>query len=199
MRMLDGVSELTLDFLNETTQAWVEIEYHRAVHREISSTPVERFAHAPDVHRNSPSSESLRDAFRLETRRIQRHSDGTISLEGVRFEIPARYRHFREVTLRYARWNLGRVDLVDRKSGIVLAPIYPLDKSANADGRRLVVEPDGSDVPPENRPRKDGALPPLLKQILKEYSATGLPPAYLPKTPPPTSRDLPTSQTGGAS
>jgi hypothetical protein len=27
-------------------------------------------------------------------------------------------------------------------------------------------------------------LPPLLKQILAEYSATGLPPAYLPKNPP---------------
>ena len=29
-----------------------------------------------------------------------------------------------------------------------------------------------------------GELPPLLKTILQEYSATGLPPAYLPKTPP---------------
>ena len=35
-----------------------------------------------------------------------------------------------------------------------------------------------------------GDVPPLLKQILQEYSATGLPPAYLPKTPP--------SQTGEA-
>jgi hypothetical protein len=107
----------------------------------------------------------------------------------VRFEIPARYRHFREVTVRYARWNLGRVDLVDRRSGIILAPIYPLDKTANADGRRAPVAPVGSDVPPETRPGKDGALPPLLKQILQEYSATGLPPAYLPKTPPSPSGD----------
>ncbi len=86
--------------------------------------------------RSSPSSESLRDAFRLETTRTQRQSDGTISLEGVRFEIPARYRHFRELTVRYARWNLGRVDLVDGRNGLILAPIYPLDKTANADGRR---------------------------------------------------------------
>ena len=33
--------------------------------------------------------------------------------------------------------------------------------------------------------RTDGTLPPLLKKLLQEYSATGLPPAYLPKTPPP--------------
>ena len=164
MKMLDGVAELTLEFLNQATQAWMEIEYNRAVHRETSSSPVERFAQAPDVLRSSPSSESLRDAFRLETKRSQRQSDGTISLEGVRFEIPARYRHFREVTVRYARWDLGRVDLVDERSGTILAPIYPLDKSANADGRRAVIEPGGTDVPPEDRRRTAGELPPLLKK-----------------------------------
>ena len=153
MKMLDGVAELTLEFLNEATQAWMEIEYNRAVHRETSCSPVERFAQAPDVLRSSPSSESLRDAFRLETTRSQRQSDGTISLEGVRFEIPARYRHFREVTVRYARWDLGRVDLVDQHSGTILAPIYPLDKTANADGRRALVEPDGTDVPPDQSSR----------------------------------------------
>jgi putative transposase len=183
MKMLDGVAELTLDLLNQATQAWMEIEYNRAVHRETSSSPVERFGRAPDVLRLSPSSESLRDAFRLETKRSQRQSDGTISLEGVRFEIPARYRHFREVTARYARWDLGRVDLVDERSGIILAPIYPLDKTANADGRRGTIEPDDTTAPPEDRRRTAGELPPLLKSILQEYSATGMPPAYLPKTP----------------
>jgi putative transposase len=184
LKMLDGVAELTLDLLNQATQAWMEIEYNRAVHRETSSSPVERFDRAPDVLRLSPTSGSLRDAFRLETKRTQRQSDGTISLDGVRFEIPGRYRHFRDVTVRYARWNLGRVDLVDERSGIILAPIYPLDKSANADGRRALFEPGGTAVPPENRRRTAGELPPLLKSILQEYSATGMPPAYLPKTPP---------------
>ena len=170
--------------MNRATQAWVEIEYHRAVHRETRSSPVERFAQAPDVLRSSPSSESLRDVFRLETKRIQRQSDGTISLEGVRFEIPARYRHFREVVVRYARWDLGRVDLVDERGGTILAPIYPLDKSANADGHRALINPDGMDAPVAGTQRKGSELPPLLKSILQEYSATGMPPAYLPKTPP---------------
>ena len=129
MKMLHGVADLTLELLNTATQAWAEIEYNRAAHRETGSSPVDRFAKAPDVLRSSPSSEALRNAFRLETKRSQRQSDGTISLEGVRFEIPARYRHFREVTVRYARWDLGRIDLVDEQSGTVLAPIYPLDRS----------------------------------------------------------------------
>ena len=183
MQMLDGVLELTLDVLNTATQAWVEIEYNRSVHSQTSYSPVQRFTSGPDVLRSSPSSESLRDAFRLETKRSQRQSDGTISLEGVRFEIPARYRHFREVSLRYARWDLSRVDLVDERSGIILAPIYPLDKSANADGRRAVIEPDTSDVPQQDQRRTAGELPPLLKSILQQYSATGMPPAYLPKRP----------------
>jgi transposase InsO family protein len=190
MKMLSGVTELTLAFLNDTTQAWVEVEYNRAVHRETKSAPVERFVEAPDVLRQSPSSEALRDAFRLETRRIQRQSDGTISLGGVRFELPARYRHFREVAVRYARWDLGRVDLVDESNGTSLAPIYPLDKTANADAHRAPVQPDTANGPAEDG-RAQGDVPPLLKRILEEYSATGLPPAYLPKTP--------RSQTGDAS
>jgi hypothetical protein len=190
MKMLDGVADLTLELLNEATQAWTEIEYNRAVHRETSSSPVDRFTKAPDVLRLSPSSEALRDAFRLETKRSQRQSDGTISLEGMRFEIPARYRHFREVTVRYARWDLSRIDLVDGRSGTVLAPIYPLDKTANADGRRAAIEPAGIDVPSSEQRRAAGELPPLLKSILQEYSATGMPPAYLPKTSPKDKGEL---------
>jgi putative transposase len=183
--MLDGVADLTLELLDRATQAWAEIEYNRTVHRETGCAPANRFTQAPDALRQSHSSKSLRQAFRLETRRSQRQSDGTISLEGVRFEIPARYCHFREVTVRCTRWDLGRIDLVDGRSGTVLAPIYPLDKSANADGRRAAIESAGNDVPRQDQQRRTtGELPPLLKRILQEYSATGMPPAYLPKTSP---------------
>jgi len=187
MALLDGCAELTLDFLNEASQAWVEMDYHRAAHRETGCSPLERFAHAADVLRASPSSNVLRDAFRLESKRRQRRSDGTVSVEGVRLEVPARYRHFRDVTVRYARWDLGRIDLVDPRNGTVLAPLYPLDRTANADARRPLLasltdeSPAGS--PPCGAP-SDKPLPPLLKKILEEYSATGLPPAYLPKNPP---------------
>ena len=64
----------------------------------------------------------------------------------------------------------------------MLAPIYPLDKSANADGRRAAIESGGNDVPSPTAATHAGELPPLLKRILQEYSATGMPPAYLPKT-----------------
>ena len=198
MEMLGGVAELSLEFLNEATQAWAEIEYNRRPHREIAASPVERFAAANDVLRASPASEALRDAFRMEVPRTQRQSDGTISLEGARFEIPGRYRHFKKLSVRYARWDLRRVDLVDPQSGAILSPLYPLDRQANADGQRLLFErdvpvttdekppagQDGREPPKSGLSRGDKQLPPLLKSILDEYSATGLPPAYLPKNPP---------------
>jgi putative transposase len=182
MAMLDGQVELKLEFLNEVTQAWVEIEYNRALHRELCCSPVERFAQSPDVLRTSPSSAALREAFRLEDQRSQRRSDGTISVEGVRFEVPSRYRHFHKVMVRYARWDLSRVDLVDPRHGTPLAALYPLDRAANADGRRAVVEPAGH-AGTAAEIALTGDLPPLLKKILADYSATGLPPAYLPQKP----------------
>ncbi len=185
MEMLGKVRELTLEFLNQATQAWVEIEYNRRVHREIGCAPAKRFADAPDVLRPSPSSDALRAAFRRDVKRRQRQSDGTISLEGVRFEIPNRYRHFRDLVVRYPRWDLSLVDLVDPREGTVLARLFPLDRAANADGRRAVLEPRPEDVAAGEPPRSAAELPPLLRQILAEYSATGLPPGYLPKNAPP--------------
>lgn len=179
MEMLDGV-ELTLDFLNRATQAWAEIEYNRALHRELATSPWERFQKAPDVLRASPSSQVLRQAFRLRTTRRQRQTDGTISLEGIRFEIPSRFRHFREVTVRYARWNLGQVDIVDPRSGAILAPLHALDRVANAQGRRLFVEPTVEESSLSAAPSSK-SLPPLLQRILDQYARSGQPPAYVPK------------------
>jgi len=185
MEMLGQVRELTLDFLNEVTQAWVQIEYNRREHREIGCSPATRFARARDVLRPSPSSDALRAAFRREVKRRQRQSDGTISLDGVRYEIPARYRHFRDVVVRYPRWDLSLVDLVDPRGGTILARLFPLDRTANADGRRALVAPLPAEVSTTEPSTPAAELPPLLKQILAEYSATGLPPAYLPKNPSP--------------
>jgi transposase InsO family protein len=183
MKMLEGYTELTLDFLNHATQAWAEIEYNRQAHREIGGSPVERFRAAPDVLRASPSSDALREAFRQQTIRRQRTSDGTISVEGKRFEIPSRYRDFADVTIRYARWDLSRLDLVDPHGESILAPVYPLDRSANADGRRAVIDSASGQDDVEHQPPAIDQPPPLLKKILQDYSASGLPPAYLPKPP----------------
>ena len=184
MAMLEGLCELTLERLNAITQAWVEQEYHQNQHAEIGMMPLRRFLDAPQVGRDCPDSQALRRAFRCTVKRKQRRSDGTISLEGKRFEIPARYRHIEHPVIRYARWDLRAVELVDPRSLAPLVPLYPLDKTANAEGERRALTPP--DEPPECLSGDE--LPPLLRKCLADYAATGRPPAYLPQ---PTSENDP--------
>jgi transposase InsO family protein len=178
LAMLEGVRDLTLPLLNQATQAWVEMEYNRAIHSETTQAPLDRFLAGPDVSRPSPSSHELRLAFTAEEQRTQRRSDGTVSIGGRRFEIPAHYRTLRRVTVRYASWDLTQVHLVDARTATVLSRLYPLDKARNADGRRRTLPEPGhptADTPGESD------VAPLLKHLMAHYAATGLPPAYLPK------------------
>jgi putative transposase len=184
LAMLDNYRDLTLSFLNEATQAWVEMEYQREPHSETGQTPLARFLESPDVGRSSPSADDLRLAFCQEISRSQRQSDGTISIDGTRFEIPSRFRHFRRVTVRYASWNLGYTHLTDPRTGKVLARLYPLDRARNADGLRRSLENIDNGLQPEAQPAAEDDVAPLLRKLLEDYAATGLPPAYLPKTTP---------------
>ncbi len=177
LAMLENCPDVTLAMLNEATQAWVELEYNRRVHAETGETPLARFLAGPDVGRPSPASEPLRLAFMTEEHRTQRKSDGTVSLDGRRFELPSRYRHLDRVAVRWARWDLGHVYLVDDRSGAVLCRLFPLDRTANADGLRRALEPLGSLPTPPPAP----GIAPLLEKLMADYRATGLPPAYLPK------------------
>jgi putative transposase len=188
--MLENHRELTLEFLNEATQAWFEYEYNRKIHDELGVTPLERFLAGPYVGRECPGSDRLRQSFRIEERRTQRRSDGTITISGRRFEIPSRYRHFQQVCVRYTRWSLTSVDLVDERTGSFLARLYPQDKVANGDGVRRGLErlPDDIDPDPSTtEPSED--IAPLLRQLMEQAAATGLPPAYVPYSRPSTAED----------
>ena len=186
--MLENCSDLTLALLNEATQAWAELEYNRKVHSETGQPPLQRYLAGPEVGRPCPSSETLRQFFTLRGRRTLRRSDGTISVEGRRYEVPSRFYHLGRVTVRYARWDLGQLLLVDERTGVVLDRLYPQDKEANADGRRRRRAPGplaaGSGLPtPPATPAAPGkaGMAPLLRQLVDQYAATGLPPAYLPR------------------
>lgn len=174
MAMLEGVGQLTLGFLNRVTHAWVEQEYHHRHDAELGGSPLERYRAGPDVGRECPPADKLCRAFQIELTRTQRRSDGTIPLQGRRFEIPSQFAHLREVRVRYARWDLSRVNLIDPHRGAVLCALYPLDKGANAAALRQVARPG------EAPPPAAGGMAPLLKKMLADFAATGLPPPYLP-------------------
>lgn len=178
--MLEAEPNLTLNRLNQVTQAWVEVEYHRGRHSETRQTPLARYLQGPSVGRPAPSTDELRFALTQIQRRVQRLSDHTVSLLGSRFEIPARFGHFRELNLRFAHWDLGHLWLVDEQ-GRQLCRIFPLDKAANASGIRRSIKPTAAQA--AEPPPKPAGSPPLLENILAHYDSIGLPPAYLVKDP----------------
>ncbi|MBV8329386.1 MAG: IS481 family transposase, partial [Verrucomicrobia bacterium] len=70
-RCSNGVADLTLDQLNEATQAWIEMEYNRAVHSELGEAPLHRYLGHRDVGRPCPSSAELKITFTAEVDRTQ--------------------------------------------------------------------------------------------------------------------------------
>ena len=174
--MLEGVPDLSLRQLNDSTQAWVEMEYNRKHHSELGQSPLAAYQQEPDIGRPAPSAEAVALAFTAEVSRTQRRSDGTFSLAGVRFEVPSRFGHLEKLHLRAAAWDLSQVHLVDQKTGVVLARLFPLDKQRNAGGRRAARQ-----TPLSAAPIAPVGRAPLLEKLIAQYAATGLPPAYLPK------------------
>jgi len=181
MAMIEKRRELSLEELNAITQAWVEREYHRTPHSETKQTPIDRFLNSKSVLRPAPDTNTLLLSFRRDETRSQRRTDGTISILGKRFEIPASYRSLPRLTIRFAEWDLRQVHLVDPRTQACLAPIYPLDRRKNAEGlRRRIGNPETKPLDTVAAPPDAHDFPPLLQKLLAEHAASGLPPAYIP-------------------
>jgi len=177
LAMLEGQTELTLKLLNDATFAWIELEYHQKLHSELSTTPIARYLQGPDLSRPCPPSQQLREAFCTQISRKQRRSDGTFSLIGKRFEVPAAFRHLEKLIVRYAGWDLSKAYLVDQHSLQNISILYPQDKSANASGLRKSLQPLATDI----QLQSPSGIAPLLKDLMAQFAATGLPPAYIPR------------------
>jgi transposase InsO family protein len=177
LELLRGVENLKLAFVNTAAQAWVEQDYHRRLHREIATTPLQRMLDGHNVARAAPNTEALTLAFTRKIIRVPRRSDATVVVEGIRYELPPHYGHLRAVCLRQASWDKSRMILCEPKTGALLARLLPQDKAQNASAKRRRISA------PAHIPTRlpDEPLPALLRKWLAEYAATGLPPAYLPK------------------
>ncbi|NIR00535.1 MAG: hypothetical protein GTN78_10095 [Gemmatimonadales bacterium] len=78
--------------------------------------------------------------------------------------------------------------LVDERTDTLLAPIYPLDKARNADGQRRLLEPELLSSAPDPQ-GSSGEMAPLLRKLMTDYAATGVPPAYVPKRSDPKAEE----------
>jgi hypothetical protein len=178
--LLKGIDDLNLSWINKAAQAWVEQDYHRTLHSEIKTTPLQRMLDGPDVKRPAPDVESMHMAFTRQIVRIPRRGDSTVVIDGVRFELPQRFSHMKTITLRFPGWDKSRMTIVDPKTGGPLARLLPQDKAKNASGiRKTVKNPENEEM--NNAPGQKKEPPALLLQWMKQYSANGLPAAYMPK------------------
>jgi hypothetical protein len=161
--MLRGVENLTLGFVNQAAQAWVEQDYHRNRHREINTTPLERMLKGPDVARPAPDSQALRLAFTRRIKRAPRKSDATVVVDGIRYELPVRFAHLRAVILRAPSWDRSKMILADESTDAPLATLLPLDKAKNASGLRRAVAAPADETAPCRDP-----LPALLRKWMAD-------------------------------
>jgi putative transposase len=179
MELLRPVKDLALSFVNQAAQAWVEQDYHRRQHREINTTPLQRMLNGNTVCRPTPDSETLRLAFTRRIARTPRHSDATVVVDGIRYELPVRFAHMPSVILRAPGWDKRQMVLVDPDTDAPLARLLPQDKTKNASGKRRLIQSDENTI--SSVPAGDRPLPALLQKWMADYAATGLPPAYIPK------------------
>ena len=180
---LENVRDLTLAQLNEATQAWIEDDYNCGFHDAINATPIDRFLAAikteggSQVIRDCPDTAELRFAFMRVENRKQNKNDGTIGIRKVRFEVPNRYRHMTDITVRYASWDLSSVYMIDDQTGSALTRLFPVDLAANADGMRRSLTPISNQ--PCAGPPAEAA--PHITLLLKKRFAMGLPAPYIVK------------------
>lgn len=179
MAMLKHVKPLSLEYLNTATQAWAEMEYNKKKHDEIGMSPVQCMLKHHDVSRPAPDEDSLRLGFTVLESRKQRRSDGTISINSIRFEIPWRFNHMQRLHVCFADWDKSVAWLVDERTKSLLATIYPHDKTKHGSGKRRVRSmPDEVKLPTDTSSESE---PALLRKLMTQYAETGMPAAYITK------------------
>lgn len=186
MKMLPAEKRLTLEVLNVVTQAWVEQDYHTTVHSEIKEKPLDRFFNNTNVLRAAPSYDDLQCNFRMRISRVVRKTDSTITIDGVRFQVPKCYTHMESLLIRYARWDLGEAEILCPDTYKSLTVIYPLNKLANSSGMRNRLTEGDEDNPKELIDDETildlntDQLPPLLAKCLRMHAEQNPLRGYLP-------------------
>lgn len=151
---------LTLEQLNLCTNAWIHGEHNHGKHRSLDQKPAQRF-NSHKVGRPAPNDpEILRKAFTITIPRMVRKSDNSITVDGIRFQLPDSYVGDNSVKVAYARWDLSWVHLVHPVSGEFAQRIFPVNPESNAQGKRL---------PKKVSQPSDLRVSPLMGQYIRRY------------------------------
>ena len=179
MPMLLNKKELTLDLLNKITHAWLEEEYQIKINSTTKQSPKERFMKGKYIGREAPSMDEMEKLFCIDVKRKLRKTDGTIQLEGTRFEVPNHHRHFNEIIIRYASFRKKIIWLVNETTGKIIERLYPVDYEKNSSKERKIISVN-FDLERNKKDSKD-EIAILLQEIMKKNAEKNLPINYLRK------------------
>jgi transposase InsO family protein len=164
-------SQLTLHELNTYTAEWLEHKYNGKEHSETRKPPLSRFLSPRSVLRCDFSEETVRTAFMRNETRTVRVSDGTITLQGVRYQLPTAMRHLCRVRLRFAAWDKRIAYIEDERTGKIIGSANPVDPVQNSNSHRASLP---------NVRHYSALKSPVLRSLEKNRQESGRPPGYRP-------------------
>ena len=136
----------TLDDLNASFQAWVELVYHRAVHSETNQAPLERFQQSlVQITVRQADPVVLRQAFLWREKRTVTRT-ATVSLQGNRYSVDPLLAG-QVVELRFDPFELTEVEIWQDGHFLAHAQVQKLERSRHLALDRI--PPPQQEVKPE--------------------------------------------------
>ncbi|MCP4286991.1 MAG: transposase [Gammaproteobacteria bacterium] len=137
----------TLDQLNQSLLAWLEVVYHRKLHTETGQSPLERFRQDPAPTVRSANPTELRQAFLHRAIRTVTKT-ATISFQGNRYRVPVFLRR-QKIEIRFDPFDLSHLEIWHNQTYLQEAEPELLTRTT-----QVGVDPD----PPPLSPPTDPAL-----------------------------------------
>lgn len=134
----------TLDELNQSFWAWLEIVYHPREHSETGQTPLQRYQAGLDQVK-AADPETLRKAFLWrETRKVRK--DGCIELQGNTYQVDPTFAG-RKLELRFDPFDLAHIELFFGGNSFGVATVIQQGREKHIAVDRLATQPPESPKP----------------------------------------------------
>ena len=168
----------TLDELNQSFWAWLELIYHKAVHSETNQTPLERYQQGLQEVRTA-NHDQLLQAFRWrESRKVRK--DGRIELQGNAYRVDSCFIG-RTLEVRFDPFDLSSLELWLDDRLVGEAAVLVQNRERHIQVERLTTQP-----PSAPKPASSLDYLALLRQEFDEMQRKAAGSLQFSKLPKPT-------------
>jgi len=139
----------SLEDLNQSFWAWLELIYHRTQHRETKQPPIERYQQGLQDVRTA-NHDQLLQAFRWrKTRKVR--TDGRIELQGNTYRVDPTFLG-RTLEVRFDPFDLSNLELWLDDQPVGKASVLVQNRERHIQVERLVDQPPGAAAQPSPKP-----------------------------------------------